>query len=39
VNQYSVDLGEEGRQAVQLMFDKALDLKLIPETEKMLFLE
>jgi len=38
VNQYSVDLGEEGRQAVQLMFDKALDLKLIPQTTKSLFL-
>lgn len=39
VNQYSSDLGEVGRKAVQQMFDKALDLKLIPNTEKQIFLK
>lgn len=38
VNKYSVDLGEEGRKAVTLMFNKALALNLIPATEKALFL-
>lgn len=31
VNKYSVDLGEEGREAVQLMFDRAQALDLIPK--------
>jgi len=38
VNKYSVDLGQEGRKAVTLMFDKAQDLNLIPAAEKALFL-
>lgn len=38
VNQYSSDLGEVGRQAIQTMFDKAQSLGLIPKTEKDIFL-
>lgn len=38
VNKYSVDLGEEGRRAINLMFNKALELNLIPKTEKSFFL-
>ncbi|WP_134088989.1 1,4-dihydroxy-6-naphthoate synthase [Olivibacter sp. XZL3] len=38
VNKYSLDLGEEGRKAVQVMFEKALQLNLIPQMEKPLFL-
>lgn len=33
VNDYTLDLGTEGRGAVQKMFDKASALSLIPETE------
>lgn len=38
VNKYSVDLGQEGRKAVTLMFDKAQQLNLIPATKQSLFL-
>lgn len=38
VNKYSIDLGQEGKQAVQVMFEKALSLNLIPPTKKPLFL-
>ncbi|MGJ1495767.1 menaquinone biosynthesis family protein [Sphingobacterium spiritivorum] len=38
VNSYSRDLGTEGRKAIAYMFDKALALKLIPDTDKKLFL-
>ncbi|GAA4781965.1 1,4-dihydroxy-6-naphthoate synthase [Olivibacter ginsenosidimutans] len=38
VNKYSVDLGEEGRKAIKLMFDKALALNVIPAIAKTLFL-
>ncbi len=38
VNQYSVDLGDLGRHAIQAMFEKAEKLKLIPKTEKNIFL-
>ena len=38
VNKYSVDLGEEGRKAIKILFDKALTLGVIPEIEKDLFL-
>lgn len=39
VNKYSLDLGQEGKQAVQVMFEKALSLNLIPSTKKSLFLD
>lgn len=39
VNKYSIDLGEEGKQAVQVLFEKALSLNLIPSTKKSLFLD
>ena len=38
VNTYSEHLGNEGRRAIQQMFDKAQALKLIPRTDKRLFL-
>lgn len=39
VNQYSVDLGEEGRKAVELLFSTALDKKIIPAINRSLFWE
>lgn len=38
VNKYSIDLGFEGRKAVQLLFDIALEKGIIPKTEKNIFL-
>lgn len=38
VNKYSIDLGEEGRKAIQLMFDIATEQKIIPAFDKSLFL-
>jgi len=38
VNKYSIDLGEDGRKAVQLLFDKARSLDVIPEIKQELFL-
>lgn len=38
VNRYSEHLGEEGRRAIQQMFDKAMDLKIIPMAPRSLFL-
>ncbi|GAB3915727.1 menaquinone biosynthesis family protein [Mucilaginibacter boryungensis] len=38
VNQYSVDLGTEGRKAIQLLFDTALEKGIIPEIKEELFL-
>ncbi|NGM65608.1 menaquinone biosynthesis family protein [Sphingobacterium sp. SGR-19] len=38
VNKYSEDLGGKGRTAIQHMFDKAQELKLIPALDKRLFL-
>lgn len=38
VNKYSVDLGKEGRSAIEIMFKKAQDMGFIPKTEKNLFL-
>lgn len=37
VNQYSVNLGEEGRKAVELLFSTALDKKIIPAINRSLF--
>jgi len=39
VNEYSVDLGAEGRRAVELLFDKAAATGIIPPVAKSLFLE
>ncbi len=38
VNQYSVDLGAEGKKAIQLMFDKAQEKEIIPAIKEDLFL-
>jgi len=38
VNKYSVDLGEEGRKAIKLLFDTALEKGIIPEIEEDIFL-
>ncbi|SFC36284.1 1,4-dihydroxy-6-naphthoate synthase [Parapedobacter composti] len=38
VNRFSVSLGDEGRRAVQILFDRARALNLIPQTSKQLFL-
>lgn len=38
VNKYSIDLEEEGRKAIQTLFDQALALKIIPEIKENIFL-
>jgi 1,4-dihydroxy-6-naphthoate synthase len=38
VNKYSIDLGEEGRRAVKLLFDKAVSLGVIDKIEGEIFL-
>jgi 1,4-dihydroxy-6-naphthoate synthase len=38
VNEYSVDLGSEGRRAVELLFEKARATHLIPTVKESLFL-
>ena len=38
VNKYSVDLGAEGKKAIRILFDKALENKLIPEVKEGIFL-
>ena len=38
VNKYSVELGEEGRKAIKLLFDTALEKGIIPEIKENLFL-
>jgi len=38
VNKYSVDLGEEGRKAVNVLFDTAAEKKIIPPVNQNLFL-
>ena len=39
VNEYSVDLGPDGRRAVELLFGKARALGVIPPNERPLFLD
>ena len=39
VNEYSVDLGPDGRRAVELLFEKAKALGVIPAIEQPLFLD
>ena len=38
VNKYSVDLGTEGKKAIKLLFETALEKKIIPEITKEIFL-
>ncbi|MGX1752188.1 menaquinone biosynthesis family protein [Sphingobacterium sp. NPDC055346] len=38
VNQYSENLGDEGKKAIRQMFEKALELNLVPSTGKNIFL-
>jgi 1,4-dihydroxy-6-naphthoate synthase len=38
VNDYSVDLGAEGRRAVQLLFERAAATGIIPSAASNLFL-
>ncbi|WP_419802350.1 menaquinone biosynthesis family protein [Mucilaginibacter sp.] len=38
VNQYSVDLGGEGRKAIRILFDKAMETGIIPKVSNQLFL-
>lgn len=38
VNQYSEDLGEQGRKAIMELFDKAREQNLIPSSSKSIFL-
>lgn len=38
VNKFSVDLGEEGKKAVKLLFDTALEKEIIPNVSESLFL-
>jgi 1,4-dihydroxy-6-naphthoate synthase len=38
VNEYSIDLGPEGRRAVETLFDRARATGLIPATNSNLFL-
>ena len=38
VNKYSIDLGDEGRRAVSVLFDAAATLNIIPKPTKHLFL-
>jgi len=39
VNEYSVDLGPDGRRSVELLFDKAKAVGVIPRVERPLFLD
>jgi 1,4-dihydroxy-6-naphthoate synthase len=38
VNKYSVDLGTEGKKAIKLLFDTALEKNIIPQIKEELFL-
>ena len=38
VNKYSQELGPQGRQAIQYLFDKAQSIGLVPKTSKKVFL-
>jgi len=38
VNKFSVDLGEEGKKAIKLLFDTALEKQIIPSVSESLFL-
>src|ERR1700679_308904 len=38
VNKYSVDLGQEGRKAIKLLFDTAREKNIIPEIKEAIFI-
>ncbi|MGN6638079.1 MAG: MqnA/MqnD/SBP family protein, partial [Mucilaginibacter sp.] len=38
VNQYSLDLGVEGKKAIKLLFETALEKNIIPQIQHELFL-
>lgn len=38
VNKYSIDLGDDGKRAIQLLFDTAIETNLIPGINKNIFL-
>ncbi|MGZ3767674.1 MAG: MqnA/MqnD/SBP family protein, partial [Mucilaginibacter sp.] len=38
VNKYSIDLGEEGKKAINLLFDTAREKNIIPEIKEEIFL-
>lgn len=38
VNNYSLDLGDQGRNAVRVLFDKAIEVGFIPKVEQEIFL-
>jgi 1,4-dihydroxy-6-naphthoate synthase len=38
VNKYSVELGEEGKKAIKLLFDTAAEKNVIPEIKEDIFL-
>jgi len=38
VNKYSVDLGPEGKKAIRILFDKALENNIIPEVKENIFI-
>jgi 1,4-dihydroxy-6-naphthoate synthase len=38
VNEYSVDLGREGRRAVEVLFERARDAGVIPSVGQAIFL-
>ncbi len=38
VNKYSIDLGEEGKKAIKLLFDTALEKNIIPGIKESIFL-
>jgi 1,4-dihydroxy-6-naphthoate synthase len=38
VNKYSIDLGDEGRKAIKLLFDTAREKNIIPEIKEEIFL-
>ena len=39
VNEYTVDLGKKGKEAVQRLFDTAINLDIVPDNEVSLFLK
>jgi 1,4-dihydroxy-6-naphthoate synthase len=39
VNEYSIDLGADGRRAIEIMFQRGRDSRIIPAPPKSLFLE
>ena len=38
VNKYSIDLGEEGKKEIKLLFDTALEKNIIPGIKESIFL-